>query len=112
MIRTTLTLHAANGEIEPIVEYFLREQVLERSAQTPGFRSSELLQPVNGGPLFVTAAWDNAAAYQRWLDNPWRAESNALLLPLLDEQLQSTITGTLYRLRHGIGSVQHSQIRP
>lgn len=104
MIRTVLRLNPLDGEVEPVVEYFLRERVLERSAEIPGFYSAELHQPLEGGPLLVTATWQDVSAYQRWIDHPWRASSTSALSLLLDQDLQATTKGILYQLRHGVVS--------
>jgi len=103
MIRTVLFLNPANGANREVIDYFRRENVLERSAKIEGFLASELLTPLDGGPLLVTAAWDSPEAYQRWVDNPWRAESNAAISSLLDQALQAGARGALYRLEHGVG---------
>jgi heme-degrading monooxygenase HmoA len=109
MIRTVLFLNPQNGASDPVVDYFERENVLERSAQIEGFLASELLVPLTGGPLLVTAAWNSPEAYQRWVENPWRAESNAALSSLLDQELQAGTKGALYRLAHGVGRTPLAQ---
>ncbi len=105
MIRTVLHLNPANGDSQGIIDYFKSARVLERSADTPGFLTSELLAPLEGGPMLVTAAWDSPEAYQLWIDNPWRAESNMAISAVLDQVLQANSRGALYRLEHGVGNL-------
>lgn len=58
--------------------------IFERARESGGFRSGRLLRPVLAGEAFlVVAEWDDAAAYQRWLDNPVRAELATQLEPLI-----------------------------
>jgi heme-degrading monooxygenase HmoA len=104
MIRSVLHLNPKNGDYDPLLEYFIANQVLERSAETPGFLATELLTPITGqGPALVTAAWEDEAAYQRWVDNPWRAQSNEAIGAVLDAQLQAGTKGAMYRLRLSAG---------
>jgi len=73
---------------------FARLEIFEHSRQSGGFRRGQLLRPVErGDPYLVVAAWETAEDYQRWMDNPVRAELGAQLEPLLDGDVAS---GELY----------------
>ena len=57
-----------------------------------GFGGARLLRPVAPGePYLVVADWDDAAAYQGWLDNPVRAELARQLEPLIDGPLEGGV---------------------
>ena len=72
------------GDEARLAEAYARHEIFERARESGGFRSGRLLRPVAAGdPFLVVAEWDDAAAYQRWLDNPVRAEIAAHLEPLL-----------------------------
>lgn len=110
MIRSVLYLNPADGDYDRLQEYFVTNRVLERSSETPGFLATELLVPItSAGPALVTAAWEDEAAYQRWVDNPWRAESNAAISAVLDAELQAGAKGAMYHLRLGVGRTPTSQ---
>ena len=73
---------------------FARLEIFEHSRRSGGFCRGQLLRPVEpGGRYLMVAEWVSAAAYQRWLDNPVRAELGAQLEPLLDGDVAS---GELY----------------
>lgn len=102
MIRTVIYLNPKNGNSKGLIDYFLKEQVLEHSAEIEGFISSELFVPTGDGPMMVTATWDSPEAYQRWLDHPWRAASNVRIQDVLEDQIEVTTSGDVYELVHGV----------
>ncbi len=102
MIRTVIYLNPKGGNYQDLIDYFLNERVLEHSAEVEGFISSELFSPKNGGAMMVTATWDSPAAYQRWLDHPWRAESNTRISEVLEDHIEVTTSGEVYELVHGV----------
>jgi heme-degrading monooxygenase HmoA len=62
---------------------FARFEIFERSRQSGGFLGGRLMRALDGGGYLVVAEWEDAKAYQGWLDNPVRADVNAQLGPLL-----------------------------
>lgn len=102
MIRTVIYLQPRDGDEQGVIDYFLAQQVLEHSAQVDGFIASELFRPRSGGPMMVTATWDSPEAYQRWLDHPWRAESNIRINEVLDDQIDVGTKGDVYELIHRV----------
>lgn len=94
-IVSVLWLRVLPGKEEEVVRFYEQERIFERSRESGGFRSGRLLEPlVPGAPFVVIAEWDDAAAYQGWLDNPVRAELGEQLIPLLDGE---PAPGSLYR---------------
>lgn len=66
--------------------------IFDRARESGGFRAGRLLRPVLAGdPFLVVAEWDDAAAYQRWLDNPVRAEIATHLESLIDGPLKGGV---------------------
>jgi heme-degrading monooxygenase HmoA len=81
---SVLRLSVAPGAEEQIVEVYARLEIFERSRESGGFRGARLLRPQGAGePFLVVAEWDDAAAYERWLGNPVRAELGEQLAPLI-----------------------------
>ena len=102
MIRTVIYLQPKDGDEQGVIDYFLGQQVLEHSAEVEGFISSELFRPHSGGPMLVTATWESPEAYQRWLDHPWRAESNIRINEVLDGGIEVGTKGDIYELVHKV----------
>lgn len=86
MIRSVLALRARTGMSQAVEEFYRDRGIIERATCFPGCHGVTLLRSVSGGPdtHVVIADWDDAAAYQRWVDDPWRAETSAALADLLD----------------------------
>ena len=73
---------------------FAELEVFEHSRRSGGFLGGRLLRPLAAGePFVVIAEWEDAKAYQGWLDNPVRAEIGEHLEPLIDQDVTS---GQLY----------------
>lgn len=71
---------------------FTSLRIFERARESGGFRNGRLLRPVLAGePFLVVAEWDDAAAYQGWLDNPVRAELAAQREPLIGGLLETRV---------------------
>lgn len=78
VIRSVLFLQPVSGGHESIERFFHDEEVLQHAALKPGFLSAELHRPVReGDPSLVTALWESEAAYQSWVDDPWRIANTA-----------------------------------
>jgi heme-degrading monooxygenase HmoA len=75
-----------------LVEAFSRLEIFAHARTSRGFGGARLLSPVAPGePYLVVADWDDAAAYQGWLDNPVRAELARQLEPLIDGPLEGGV---------------------
>lgn len=84
MTRSVLVFPILPGRRDEFMAAFMRLGVLRRASRQPGFRRSQLHAPVDGrDEVLVTADWDSPEAYQGWLENPVRAEIQAVLGPLL-----------------------------
>jgi heme-degrading monooxygenase HmoA len=76
------------------VRAFAELAVFARSRESGGFLGGRLLRPVSGeDELLVVAEWENASAYQAWLDNPVRGELAAGIAPFLADEVTA---GSLY----------------
>ena len=86
MIRSVLALRARTGMSAAVEEFYRDRGIIDRAVRFPGCHGVALLRSVDGGPdtHVVIADWDDAAAYQRWVDDPWRAQTSAALADLLD----------------------------
>jgi heme-degrading monooxygenase HmoA len=62
-------------------------EIFEHSRRSGGFLGGRLLRSLDGGGYLVVAEWEDAQAYQSWLDNPMRAEVGAQLEPLLTDEV-------------------------
>jgi heme-degrading monooxygenase HmoA len=91
---SVLSLAARPGAEDDLVRMFAGQEIFEHSRRSGGFVTGRLLRPLMPGePFLVIAEWDEEDSYQRWLENPVRAELSAALQPLLAEQV---VTGKLY----------------
>ena len=61
---------------------FAQFEIFEHSRQSGGFLGGRLLRALDGDGYLVVAEWEDAKAYQGWLDNPERADVGAHLEPL------------------------------
>ena len=78
---SVLRLPARDGADIPAA--FARLEIFEHSQRSGGFLGGRLLRAVGGEGFLVIAEWEDATAYQGWLDNPIRDELGAQLEPLL-----------------------------
>jgi heme-degrading monooxygenase HmoA len=90
---SVLRLPVRAGKEDELVSAFAELGIFERSRESGGFLGGRLLRPVGGGPFLVVAEWEDAADYQRWLDNPVREEVGGRLEHLVAEDVQA---GELY----------------
>ena len=92
--RSVLYLQAKPGMRDALVEVFRRIDVPGHALRQAGCLSVEVqVPPEEDGPILITALWSDRAAYQGWLDNPWREYSGAELVPFLAEE---TAAGVVY----------------
>jgi heme-degrading monooxygenase HmoA len=100
MFRSVLTLRAAAGRAADLEAFYADNRVLERARQFPGCRAAELLRSVDDSTAthLVTADWDTAADYRRWVDDPWRAALSGRLTALLDVRGDEPLVGGVYEL--------------
>jgi|694.fasta_scaffold16716_9 heme-degrading monooxygenase HmoA len=102
MFRSIIYLNPKGGDVQSLIDYFLGAKVLEHSAEVDGFISAELFRSTSGGPMMVTATWVSEEAYQKWIDHPWRIESNAKINKVLEDQIKSETRGDMYKLVHQV----------
>jgi heme-degrading monooxygenase HmoA len=95
MIRSVLYLSGDGGAI---ADFYRRHAVLERAAEQDGCLGAELQLPAaSGGDVLVTALWRDAAAYEGWLENPFRSANAAELAQLVDG-FDEGMRGALYEI--------------
>ena len=90
---SVLRLPVRPGKEDELVSAFAELRIFERSRESGGFLGARLLRPAGDGPFLVIAEWEDAADYQRWLDNPVREEVGGRLEHLVAEDVQA---GELY----------------
>lgn len=91
---SVLYLPVREGAEDDIARVYEDARIFELSRESGGFLSGRLLRPLRAGdPMLVIAEWDTDADYQRWLDNPVRAELGGQLTPFLDGDV---VAGTMY----------------
>lgn len=89
-----LSLPVRAGEEESIARLYDELEIFELSRRSGGFLGGRLLRPLGAGePFLVIAEWVGPEDYQRWLDNPIRAELGGRIAPLLDGEVAA---GTVY----------------
>jgi len=80
-------LHVRPGCEQTLVDFYRARRVFERARHNGGLRSGRLLAPAQQkAPFLVITEWDDAEAYERWLESPIRAELAEGLGALLDSK--------------------------
>ena len=93
-----LYLEPRGGDGRQIVDFYRRHRVLERACEQDGCLGAELQLPAGGeGPVLVTALWRDAAAYEGWIDNPFRS-ANAEELGALVDGFDRGVKAELYEI--------------
>jgi heme-degrading monooxygenase HmoA len=90
---SVLRFSARPGAADELARRFGALKIFEHSQQSGGFLGGRLLRQLDDHAFVVVAEWETEADYQRWLDNPVRAELGEELEPLLDADVTS---GQLY----------------
>jgi heme-degrading monooxygenase HmoA len=90
---SVLRLSTRPGAADELARRFGALKIFEHSRQSGGFLGGRLLRQLDDDAFVVVAEWETEADYQRWLDNPVRAELGEELEPLLDANVAS---GQLY----------------
>ena len=104
MIRSVLTLRTDPELVEPILELYRAEQILQESLDLTRAIASEISVATDGsGEVIVTALWPDEAAYQEWLDHPNRGRAAPELTALLSGA--EVGVGKLYQVDHGVSKV-------
>jgi heme-degrading monooxygenase HmoA len=86
------------GAEERLADAYASLGIFELARESGGFQGGRLLSPVTAGePYLVVAEWDDAAAYQRWLDSPVRAGLATRLEPLIDGPLEVGVYEEVHR---------------
>jgi quinol monooxygenase YgiN len=102
VIRTVLTLSVDPAMVNSVLDLYREEGILQYSLDHSEAVSSEISVSSDGsGTVLVTALWPDEAAYDGWVQNPWRAESNARLAELLKDAAVGT--GRIFDVDHGVG---------
>ena len=98
MIRSVLRLRAAAGRSGALEEFFAAHGILDRARSFPGCRDAQLVRSVDGAPVtyLVIADWDEAADYDRWVHDPWRAAVSRQLVALLNTEQDEPVVGSVY----------------
>jgi len=86
MIRTILTLQVAPERVRALLGFYETEKILQKSIDMSGAVAGEFAVSTDGsGTILVTALWPDRAAYDAWLANEFRAESNGRMAALLED---------------------------
>jgi heme-degrading monooxygenase HmoA len=99
MIRSVLALRAKHGKSQALEDFYREHGIIERALRFRGCHAVTLLRATDGGPdtHLVVADWDDSAAYQRWVTDPWRTGNSAALAELLDAEADAPVIGRLYQ---------------
>lgn len=95
MIRSVLSLRAADDKIGALEDFYAEHGILARAKQFSGCREAVLLRASSGSSVthLVIADWDTAEDYDRWVQDPWRAAVSRQLTSLLDTEFDEPIVG-------------------
>jgi heme-degrading monooxygenase HmoA len=79
-----LRIAVREGAEDEFARAFRDLQVFRHASGIAGFRNGRLFRPLtNGEPFVVVAEWDDARAYDAWLEAPVREELGREIEPLL-----------------------------
>jgi len=100
MIRSVLRLHADPARADEVAELYADLEILQRARAFGGCRDARLLRGLgdDDATYLVMADWDAAEDYQRWVDDPWRADVSRRLADLLDPAADEPTVGSVYEL--------------
>lgn len=98
MIRSVLSLRAAENASDALERLYRDHDVLQRALAFPGCRSAVLLRATSASKVthLVIADWDTTEDYLRWVDDPWRDAVAGELTELLDAGAGDAIVGGLF----------------
>jgi quinol monooxygenase YgiN len=98
VIRSVLQLRAKPGKESALETFYHEREIIKRARRFPGCQDATLLRSVDSGPAthLVIADWDDAAAYARWVADPYRASVAAELTDLLDLSPDEQVLAGLY----------------
>jgi heme-degrading monooxygenase HmoA len=86
-IETILELPVRPGDEARVVELFRELGIFDLAARNEGFLGARLCLPDRAGEqLVVIARWTDEAAIRRWVDDPERVRTNAVLAPHLADE--------------------------
>jgi heme-degrading monooxygenase HmoA len=98
VIRSVLRLHAAPGRADEVAGFYADNGIIDRALAFAGCRDVVLLRGTGGdtATYLVIADWDEAQDYQRWVDDPWRADVSRRLAELLDTGVPEPAVGSVF----------------
>jgi quinol monooxygenase YgiN len=98
VIRSVLSLRAADGKSGALEDLYAELGILARAMEFGGCRDTVLLRATGPGPVthLVIADWDSAADYERWVNDPWRATVSRQLATLLDTDSDEPVVGGVF----------------
>ena len=84
MILSMLPFKLKSGTVSELGDVFAKYQIFETAIQVEGCQTLVLATPdPEGTEAFVIGLWDDAAAYQRWVDHENRGDATEDLLRLV-----------------------------
>lgn len=108
MIRTFLSLDTKPGARDGLITWYRESGALEKAVEYAGCLSTELYPDTEDeNRLFVTALWNSAEDYDRWVAHPWRQSTTGEINQYLQEGFTPESRGS------ALQSIHHaSAIRP
>ena len=101
MIRTVLTLTATPELVPEVLAFYRKENILQYCLDHSRAITSEIsLATDDSGTILVTALWPDQEAYDGWVANPWRTESNDRMAELLKDAAVGT--GQTFEIDHSV----------
>jgi quinol monooxygenase YgiN len=105
MIVSCLTFELVPGSLDALAAAFARHGILERAIQVEGCRSLYLTADAgHEGRAHVIGVWDDATAYQCWIDHPERGVGTDDLLALMSDTWDASAPGEVWTVLHAMDS--------
>ncbi|MFT7475373.1 MAG: heme-degrading monooxygenase HmoA [Verrucomicrobiales bacterium] len=96
MIRTYLELEVRPGAAAGLADFFERQNILNTSVAQEGCRSAQLTISSDGEVAVVTAEWDDAEAYDRWVSRADREDDAGELSSFLKRPISAETVGRIF----------------
>lgn len=101
MIVSHLSFDLRPGSLPALEALFRRHRIFERAIEVEGCRSLYLAgDAANEGRAHVIGLWDDAAAYQRWLDHPEREAGVDELHAIMADSWDPSTPGEIWHVLH------------
>lgn len=108
MIRTFLHLDVKPGQRDDLISWYRESGALEKAVEYAGCMSTEMYPDAEDEDrLLVTALWESAEDYERWVAHPWRQSVTDEINQYLGEGVTPDSKGSVLQSVHQASRAYH-----